>query len=48
LQEDMHSLQESATSTLNEAYFGPELPPRALSGGSLPAGKPSPPPPGPK
>jgi hypothetical protein len=51
LQEEMHSLQESATSNLNEAYFGPELPPRALSGGpgaSLPAGKPSPPPPGPK
>ena len=51
LQEEMHSLQESATSTLNEAYFGPELPPHALSGGpgaSLPAGKPSPPPSGPK
>ena len=51
LQEEMHSLQESTTSTLNEAYFGPELPPHALSGGpgaSLPAGKPSPPPPGPK
>jgi len=53
MQEETRSLQASATSTLDEAYFGPELPPppRALSGGpgaSLPAGKPSPPPPGPK
>jgi len=50
LQQEMRSLQESTTSTLDEAYFGPELPPRALPGrpgAPLPAGKPSPPP-GPK
>jgi hypothetical protein len=55
MQEETRSLQASATSTLDEAYFGPELPPRAPSGGpgagpgaSLPAGKPSLAPPGPK
>jgi hypothetical protein len=51
MQEETRSLQESAASTLDEAYFGPELPPRGVSGvpgASLPAGKPSPPPPGPK
>jgi PPIC-type PPIASE domain len=52
LQEAMKNMQESTTSTLDEAYFGPEAPPR---GGMMPGpgGMPAPParpttPPGPK
>jgi len=51
LQEEMKSVQESATPTLDEAYFGPEAPqrpslqPHAPTG---PATPPNPPPPGTK
>jgi hypothetical protein len=50
LQEEMKEIQASATPTLDEAYFGPEMPPR---GPVPPAGTPPPPmrpaaPPGPK
>jgi PPIC-type PPIASE domain len=44
MQDEMRSLQTSATPDLDEAYFGPAMPPRPLNGGpgaSLPAGKPS-------
>jgi len=49
LQQEMKSVQESATPTLNEAYFGPEAPPRgpmppgAVPGPAAPPAKPTPP-----
>jgi len=45
MQDEMRSLQTSATPELDEAYFGPETPPRAPQpggpGASLPVAKPS-------
>ena len=43
MQDEMRSLQTSATPDLDEAYFGPEVPQRAPGGpgASLPAGRPS-------
>lgn len=41
LQDEMKAVQESATPTLDEAYFGPEMPPR----GPMPPGAPGTPPP---
>jgi len=42
MQDEMRSLQTSATPDLDEAYFGPDVPQRAPGGpgASLPAGKP--------
>lgn len=51
LQQEMKSVQEAATPTLNEAYFGPELAPRgpmAPSAPAIPAASPKPAPPGTK
>ena len=51
LQEEMKSVQESATPTLDEAYFGPEAPPRPTlqpHAPGAPATPPNAPPPGTK
>jgi hypothetical protein len=51
LQEEMKSVQESATPTLDEAYFGPEAPPRPTlqpHAPAAPATPPNPAPPGTK
>ncbi|MGO9123407.1 MAG: peptidylprolyl isomerase [Terriglobales bacterium] len=50
LQEATSAAQQSATPTLDEAYFGPEAPPRGPmpGGGPMPSPMPKPAPPGPK